>query len=264
MSLMQSILFHVPSVILCLLMVGGSVAMTILGLLVTRRFVSHHRLKAHNDVSGPIFSTLGVVYAVLLAFVVVVVWERFDKTDMNAQKEANCLVDLWRDSESFAPEFKGKMQGLFRDYSRIVVDEEWGMLAKGQMSPKANAIVKEIWGLYSSYLPRNATEQAFFEESVRKLNEFGEFRVMRIVDSRSGIHSILWLVLILGGIVTITFTFFFGAESLRTQAAMAVLLAVIISLIIFTIISLDYPFTGSVMISPSEVFEVLAGKIKVP
>ena len=260
MSFTQQILLNVPSVILCLLMVCGSVTLTILGLLVMRHFVPHHKLKAHNDVSGPIFSTLGVVYAVLLAFVVIVVWERFDKSDVNAQKEANCLVDLWRDSEAFAPEFKDKARGLFREYSEVVVSEEWGMLAKGQMSPRVGEIVNKMWTLYSGYLPRNATEQAFFEESVRKLNEFGELRVMRIVDANSGIHPVLWVVLAFGGIVTVAFTFFFGAESLRTQAAMAVLLAIIISLIIFTIFSLDYPFTGDVRINPPEVFKILAVK----
>jgi len=56
--------------------------------------------------------------------------------------------------------------------------------------------------------------------------------------------------------VTISFTFFFGAESLNTQMVMAVLLAIIISLILFTILMLDYPFTGDVRISPPDVYKI--------
>ena len=234
--------------------------MTIAGLVITRHFVPHHKMKVHNDVSGPIFGTLGVVYAVLLAFVVIVVWERFDKSDTNAQKEANCMIDLWRDTDAFAPAFRDQAHALLREYAKTVISEEWDMLAKGQMSESVSEIVKRIWALYAGYLPRNATEQAFFEESVRKLNDFGELRVMRIIDSRNGVNPILWFVLIIGGIVTVAFTFFFGAESLGTQAAMAVLLAIIVSLILFTILSLDYPFTGGVKISPPEVFRLLAAK----
>jgi len=260
MPLMQKILFNVPTIILGILIIGTAVFLTITGLLIVRRLVPHHKLKPHNDVSGPIFGTLGVVYAVLLAFVVIVVWERFDKSDTNAQKEANCLVDLWRDAEAFSPAFKDQAHAMFREYSRVVVSEEWRMLAKGEYSPRVAEIVNKIWALYAGYLPRNSTEQAFFEESVDKLNEFGELRVMRIIDSRNGVNPVLWFVLIFGGIVTVSFTFFFGAESLSTQAAMAVLLAIIVSLILFTILLLDYPFTGDVKIYPPEVFSLLATK----
>lgn len=256
MSFIQSILFYVPSLLLGLIMVGGAVLLTIVGLLIVRRFVPHHRLKVHNDVSGPIFGTLGVVYAVLLAFVVIIVWEGFDKANLTAEKEANCVVDLCRDAQAFEPAFRDKVHGLFKEYATIVINEEWAMLAKGEFSPKAREAVKKIWTLYAFYQPRNPTEQAFFEESVRKLNDFGEFRLQRLIESRSGVHPVLWFVLLFGGMVTISFTFFFGAESLNTQMVMAVLLAIIISLILFTILMLDYPFTGDVRISPPDVYKI--------
>jgi hypothetical protein len=38
----------------------------------------HVHRKEHNDVGGFIFAAVGVLYAVLLAFVVVVVWENLN------------------------------------------------------------------------------------------------------------------------------------------------------------------------------------------
>jgi hypothetical protein len=131
------------------------------------------------------------------------------------------------------------------------------MLGRGEYSPRARELIKDIWMLYATYQPRNDTERVFFEESVSKLNEFGELRLQRIVESRNGVHPVLWFVLFIGGAVTISFTFFFGAESLSTQMAMSVLLAMIISLILFTIFMLDYPFTGDIKITPPEVFKLL-------
>ena len=59
----------------------------------------------------------------------------------------------------------------------------------------------------------------------------------------------LWFVLIVGGITTIMFTFFFGSENLKAQIMMASMLALIIALILFTVLLLDFPFTGGMNIS---------------
>ncbi|MDP3790606.1 MAG: DUF4239 domain-containing protein [Candidatus Omnitrophota bacterium] len=257
MPFMQSVLFTIPTPVLCLLIVGGSVAISVGALLVVRSFVPHHRLKQHNDVTGSVFATVGVLYAVLLAFVVIAVWQDFDKAIINVQREANCLVDLYRDAEAFSPDFRSQVRGLLKDYANAVTGEEWKSMERGQPSMRVTEIVKNVWLLYSSYMPKNITEQTFFEESVRKLNELGESRRMRIMSSRSGVHPVLWFVLAVGGIVTMIFISFFGAENLRAQIIMAFLLAMLVGLILFTIAVMDYPFTGGVSVS-SEVFKSMA------
>ena len=253
MPFTQFLLLVIPTPVLGLMIVGGSAMLSVSALLVVRAFIPHHRLKMHNDVAGSIFATVGVLYAVLLAFVVVVVWENFDKSSLNVQKEANCLIDLYRDAESFSPEFKQDLRSLFNDYANAVVDDEWKKMQMGESSSNVGAISKKMWLAYTSYLPKNVTEQTFFEESVRKLNELGELRRLRLLDSRTGIHPILWFVLIVGGMVTMTFISFFGSENLKAQIIMALLLATLVGLILFTIAAMDYPFTGSISIS-SEAF----------
>ncbi len=246
---MQQLLLKVPSFFLGLIVIGGAIAFSILGLLLVRRLFSHHQLRAHHDVADPILGALAAIYAVLIAFVVVTVWQNFDKSNANVQQEANCLADIYRDSEAFAPDFHQKTSDLLHEYRQAIIDNEWKTIARGEMSPEVDALMKKIWAIYVTYRPANSTEQSFFDESVRKLNLLQELRRQRLMDSRTGIEPLLWFVLILGGFSTIAFTFFFGAENLNAQLAMVTLLAIIISLILFTIMSLDFPFTGSISIS---------------
>ena len=44
-------------------------------------------LRKNNDVAGFLFSAVGVIYAVVLGFVVVVVWEKYDATVANVDTE---------------------------------------------------------------------------------------------------------------------------------------------------------------------------------
>lgn len=257
MSLQQLLLLKVPSLILGIIIVSSAVILSALGLRLVRRSISHHRLKLHNDVAGPIFGTLGVVYAVLLAFAVIIVWENFDKSSSNVKKEASRLVQLSRDSEAFAPEFEKQIHLICHEYAQSVINDEWPMLAQGIPSPKTEAILNRMWTLYTHYLPKNMTEESFYKESARNLNELGELRMTRLEDAHTGVQPILWFVLVLGGVITVAFTFFFGTENLRAQMVMTIMLAVIISLILYTILLMDFPFTGDVCISSEPFRDIL-------
>lgn len=248
MPVSQQLLLYVPTSMLGLGIVTIFIALSICGLVIVRRFVPHHKLKVHNDVASAIFSTAGVAYAVLLAFVVVIAWEGFDKSYVNVEKEANCIVSIYRDSVAFSESFSSEIRPLLKEYVDTVTEEEWPMLARGNHSARARNLLKKIWSAYASYEPGSESEKTFFAESVRKLNDAGELRRMRIMDSKTGIHPMLWFVLIAGGISTIIFTFFFGTENLRAQMLMASMLALIIALILFTILLFDFPFTGGVNI----------------
>jgi hypothetical protein len=60
-----------------LLLVGLTTLLAVFGPILARRFVRAERLAASNAVAGYKFATLGILYAVTLAFAVIVVWERF-------------------------------------------------------------------------------------------------------------------------------------------------------------------------------------------
>jgi hypothetical protein len=257
MPFTQALLYYVPTFVLGLIIVTVFIVISVSGLLIVRQFVPHHRLKIHNDVAGPIFETLGMTYAVLLAFVVVIAWQSFDKSDSNVQKEANSIMDIYRDSTAFPKTFRDEIRPLIKEYTDAVINEEWQMLARGEQSQRAHELLKKIWVMYSSYEPNTENEKIFFAESVHKLNEAGELRRLRIMDSRTGIHPILWFVLIVGGITTIIFTFFFGTENLTAQVMMAAMLAMVIALILFTVLLLDFPFTGGLNIT-SDAFKQIA------
>ncbi len=254
MAFSQWLILHIPAVLLCIILMTIAIISSVGGIFITRHFVSHRILKMHNDIAGAIFATLGVIYAVLLAFTVIITWENFDKAHVNVEKEANCLTDLYRNSESFQEPFKHEVHVLLSEYANTTVNEAWEKLVKGQASTRMHELVKRLWASYSSYTPKTLTEQIFFEESVDKLNELCELRRSRLFESRTGIHSMLWSALIAGGMITVVFTFFFGSENLRAQMMMSSLLAVLIALVLFTVLEFDFPFSGRACVSP-EPFE---------
>ena len=64
-------------------------------------------------------------------------------------------------------------------------------------------------------------------------------------------------MLIVGGTVVIDFTYLFGLESTVIHLLMVASLALIISLVLFTLSALNYPFRGDITIAPEAMEQVL-------
>lgn len=256
MTFIQLLLYKVPSFFLALGIVGVAILLAVGGLCLIRSFMPTHQRKLHNDVAGPIFATIGVIYAVLLAFMVVIVWENFHSARNDVAKEANYLAAVYRDTTPFAPAFRAQFKTELKEYVNDIVNDEWPLLARGERSEKVQAAQGRLWNLFSRYQPQTETQKVFFAESVKKFNEACELRRMRLVDAHSGIHPVLWFVLIAGGLITIAFSFFFGTENFGPHLWMSSLLAALIALALFTIMTLDYPFTGDVSIK-SDSFKLI-------
>jgi hypothetical protein len=60
------------------LIVGGITSVAVAGALLVRRWATVDVLERHNEVAGFIYAVIGVLYAVLLGFTAIIVWERFD------------------------------------------------------------------------------------------------------------------------------------------------------------------------------------------
>ena len=80
-----------------------------------------------------------------------------------------------------------------------------------------------------------------------------------MLDADHGLPAILWIILIIGGVVVIGFTYLFGLDSTVTHLLMVAALALVIALVLFTVAELDFPFRGGIRIGPEAMERVLSG-----
>ena len=262
MSFIQILLTYLPAWLLCFLMVAIYVALSIAGLIIIRKFYPHYKCKLHNDIAGFIFATLGVIYAVLLAFTVIITWQDFDKAQDVTVNEANCIASLYRDATPFPVGLQAQLKGELVAYVKTIISEEWQMMAQGQRSENVQKIQEKLWKLYAGFQPKNETQKIFLAESVQKLSQAGEMRRQRIVYAGRGIHPLLYFVLFAGSLITIAFTMLFGTENIIPHLIMTSLLAAMIAITLFTVIALDYPFTGNISIQPDVFTNMLSSLLR--
>jgi hypothetical protein len=241
---------RLPSILVALVAVVASAALGVGGLLVVHRLVSEEFRERHNDVVGFVIAVVGVIYAVLLAFITVIVWEQHNEAADFAQREAAALLDVHRDVEALPEASRRDIQSRLRAYARIVIVEEWPAMARAKSSARAGEALDETWRALLAADPKTPREQVAYGEAFRRLNAVGEGREMRVQASRERLPHLLWAVLLSGAVITVAFCWLFGLPSLHIHALMVSAVAGLIGLVLLLVVALDNPFLGDTRVEP--------------
>lgn len=234
-----------------ILLVGGMVALAVAGTLLTRRRVGAEVLQFNNEVAGFIYAVVGVVYAVLLGLSAIIVWEQYDQAKVIVEREANELADLYRSAQTFPDGVRRELEARIRTYARLVVEKEWPAMAEHKASPEAWQAFNQLWRTYHLFRPENDHQRIWYAESLKRLNQLGDQRRLRLLNSRSeGVPGVMWVVLLGGGVVTVAYTFLFGSRGTAAQVLMAAGVAMMTALVQLSVLAMHHPFSGIVRVEP--------------
>jgi hypothetical protein len=257
------------TVVYGVLVVGGVCLLALAGFELVQRLVPAASRRQHNDVAGFIYAALGVIYAVLLALVVIAVWEQYGAARETVEQEANAAADIfWLANQ--LPEPRGThVQELVRSYAEEVVEHEWPLMEQGraplmtqtQGAPGGWTIIDDILQNIQGFEPRTKGEEQLYAEGLDQIDALADARRMRLVAAEEGVPGVLWSVLIFGGIVAVGFTYLFGLENTWAHRLMVVTLASVIGLVLFTVGAMEHPFSGGARIGTGA-FELILERFK--
>ena len=256
------------TIIYGVLVIGGICLLSLGGLEVVERLVPAQTRQKHNDVAGFIYAALGVIYAVLIALVVIAVWESFQAANETVEQVARAVAEIaWLGHR--LPEPEGThIQELARSYAEEVVHKEWPLMAQGNQptleqeagTPAGWDLIDDIRATLHGFEPHTKAEEQLYSEGLDQVGRLGDARRTRLIASEEGVPGILWAVLIFGGIAAVGFTYLFGLESTWAHRRMVVTLAAVIGLVLFSIRALGHPFEGGARIGPG-FFELVLERI---
>ncbi len=188
-------------------MVGGVSLAAVGGLTLVQFLVPATSRQQHNDVAGFIYAVLGVIYAVLLALVVIAVWEEFGRARVTVEGEANALAEIFWLAHRL-PEPEGRhLQELTRSYAEEVVEEEWPRMAQGRTLLMEDTgevtpgwtLIDDIRATLQEIEPNTVAVQELYAEGLDQIQRLADARRTRLVAAEESIPSVLWVVLVVGG-----------------------------------------------------------------
>jgi hypothetical protein len=226
--------------------VGAAVLLALAGLLAVHRLAPPAVLRGSSDAAGNYLQTLGTIYAVLLAFVVFVVWQQFNEARAHIEKEANALVDLVRTFKGLSAEVCRPLLTHAHAYVRRILDQEWDAMAgcRDDILDGGNRSLDEMWNLLVAYEPCSECHKSLYGEALARFNDLSDERSNRLSSSRLRIPVALRLLLYFGAVLTVTSMYLFAVDRLEIHAMMTAALAGAIAHVLYLISDLDDCFHG--------------------
>lgn len=242
-----------------IIVIGTSIVIALVGQWLTHRLVSFSNRRTHNDVIGFAAGTSGLIYVVLLAFIASTVWISYDRTDGLVEEEASLIGDLLNDAPLLPEPFASQSAVLLHDYVQEVVNEEWPKMARGERVGRQGWLfLRGFYANLGSVQTATPVQNAVVQEMLTRLNRLYDLRRERIrTSARPSLHSVIWFVVLAGGLITIAFSWLFGFEKKGLHKISTALIATMLGLVIFLIVAFNYPFRGQMLISVAPFEQIL-------
>jgi hypothetical protein len=237
--------------------VAGACALSVVGLIAFRAIVPLADLRASDNNLGNYLQTIGGIYAVLLAFVVFVVWGQFNDGRTFVAREATALVDLHRTVSGLPVATRTEIQSGLRAYLDAVLADEWRAMARRDDATidRVGHLLDDVWLAIHRCRPSNDCQHTIYGEVLRQFNELTDLRTSRLTSARSRIPQSMRILLFTGAVLVIGSMWLVIIPALWLHAMVTAALAGAISHILYLIVDLDAAFDGGSDMISKEPFE---------
>ena len=208
-----------------------------------------------NEVLGIYFNVVGVLYTLILAFVVVTVWQDYDEMVVAIESEAHQLQDIREAAEKIPAPYNELIEHATVDYASAVRLDEWAKMADGDVSEVAEEKLKVLLNLRED-LKQDKTGLEAVTDVKLYIKQLREIRHQRLMHLHTKVPNVLWVVLIAGCVVCIFFSFLIHVRNMRWQMILTTVLTSVLAMVLYLVFALSHPFSGSAMISPHPFDEV--------
>lgn len=247
-----------PVWLLAAIVIGVCVGFSVgLQLLVRWRFGVTF-LASNHEVAGFKYAVVGVAYAVLLAFVVVGVWEEYEETKHAVDAEAERFYNVYRNTFNYAQDDGAKIRAALMDYALAVRDDDWPQMERGlHGSDKAAKAYAKLSYTVGQIQSDNLALMPTILHGIDLMQQTADLRLERLSSVGGHMTPVIWGVLVLGGVITLAYPAFFATQRVGPQVLMTAGLAMIVGATFFLAIQLNFPFSGPGHIKPDPIDAVI-------
>lgn len=217
---------------------------------VVQRGMARRKIPLQNDVAGFIFSVVGVLYAVVLGFVVIIAWQKYDQAQNYVDGEVAAAADLYHAVTAMPPDLRAVVEPKLRAYVHRMATADWQDMSRQTFMNGDIETLEQISSAVYHHEPRNAGDQDVHAQALDQLTLLFDARRQRLSEGDPAVPAILWFALIAGAVATIGCAFLFAMENRGAQLLMTALLAGLIGVLFVVIWEFDLPFSGAVAVAP--------------
>lgn len=226
-----------------------------------RRVNREELMQQNNEAAGQVFTIVGGLHAVLIAFVLISLFDGVATAEQATFKEADGLVAASWAADSLPEPARSQVKSLSVSYVDRVVRDEWPRLIEGDAH-----VGQEGWDDLARMRSLVSSTQADSEwqngqkiEAATKLWDVYQARQQRLTTAGSGgVSTVMWFALLAGSVMSVALPLMFGGPRKITHIVIVSILAGALALLLFATHQLQNPYGGGAQVSPEAFMSALA------
>lgn len=239
-------LYLIPPLVLLIVAMIIGVALACTGQVMVHRRFGGGEFVRHNEVGGFIIAVVGTLYAVVLGFLTVIVWQQFASARDLVAVEAAAVTDTWHTSVGLPTRERQRIRQDVKQYAQIMIDKEWPLMRSGGFDKQADAVLMDAITATGTLVPANSSESNAQLLALTQLSAIHDARQRRLSSNASGVSGFEWLVLFIGAICVVCFCWLFGLANPTTHLIMTGVVAVVVVAMLVLLFELQYPFRSQI------------------
>jgi len=234
-----------------ILWVGGAALVAATAAYLMRRFGADGGREENNDAAGGVFSIVAGLNAVLIAFVLIALFDATGAAGRTSYREADGLVAAAWASDSLPAVTKDKVRELSRSYMSTVIKEEWPKMQDGgAVSSIGWTQLDQLRQIVAQSPVDDEWQTDRKTEAATKLWEVYQARQDRINASGNGVSSVVWFTMVMGSLLALGLALLIGGAKVRSHIVIMATLAATMTLLLYATYQLQNPFSGGAKIGP--------------
>src|SRR5215472_3715755 len=215
------------------------------------RMVHHDRFRRYHEVGYAVFLQLGVIFAVLLAFVFNNVWSEYNVASQAIDSECASLHGVAILSDRLTSPARNAILNDLRAYLTTVFDREWPDMQQRNESRVASASFQALWQTVETVKTDPADNQVR-GQMLNLLATAHHSRETRLFQMTQSVPGLIWTLLIVFAAALIGCMLVFAAEASISKAVLVGVFTSSLTLALLTVRVLDFPFESALQLSPRD------------
>lgn len=221
-------------------------------MIVIRKYVSEAHRHASDEAASRVFTVVAGLEAVLLAFVLISLFDGVNSARSGSYQEADSLVAVYWDANLLPKPTSARIQELAVSYGRTVLGQEWpAMRNRATVGDSGKATLDELHDAIAAFVPTTYPQEDRQTQLTNDLSAVYQARQQRIAASTTRVNPLIWTALIVGAILSVALTCLFGGEKLLVHVLISSVLAGTVTVLLFATFQLQDPFSGAAQLSPA-------------
>jgi hypothetical protein len=224
--------------------IGAAVTAAVVGYLV-RRFGWDEGRRDNNDAAGQVFTIIGGLHAVLVAFVLISLFDAVGSAREGSYTEADGLVSATWSAEALPGPAGEQVRKLAIAYATTVAQQEWPRLVDDGPVPATGWTQLDQMRRAVAAAPASDDWETDRKNAASdQLWQVYQARQTRLTAAATdGVGAAMWFALLMGSVISVLLPNLFGGTRMAAHLVIVSTLAGTIALLLYAIFQWQNPYS---------------------